>query len=194
MTSLQTIRAQYESDVDALPAIHANGGGGAARNASGLVYENLIKRTCDLLGFDARKNDYKSTEEIDGVSMSNLQVDWHVYKGGTLRLFVASKTYLDSCYLMRAVIDLIELDSSPDTPDDCQFAIFAGQDACKAESAIYFSAFFKKHTGKDLTIFFANPQQRRRSSRPIFKADCRQDFTLSTEVHDQFINWLETAA
>jgi len=193
VTSLQTIRTQYESDVDALPAKRKQGGG-AARNGSGLVYENLVKRTCDLLGFDARKNDYKSTEEIDGVSMSNLQVDWHVYKEGTLRLFVECKTYLDSCYMLRAVVDLIELHNSPDTPDDCEFAIFAGQDAVAAKNMTYFCAFFKKNTGKDLRVFFANPQKRRSSSRPIFDAKQRQDFTLSTEVHDQFINWLETAA
>ena len=188
------IRAQYEADVDALPSIHANGGGGKARNASGLVYENLIKRTIEAMGLTPKKNDYKSTEEIDGVSMSNLQVDWHIYKGEQLRLFVESKTYLDSCYLMRAVIDLIELNSSPDTPDDCQFAIFAGQDACKAESMTYYSAFFKKHTGKELRIFFVNPQKRRSSSRSIFKAECREDFTLSSAVHQEFIDWVSANA
>lgn len=192
--TIDAIRAQYEAEVDALPAIHANGGGGKARNASGLVYENLIKRTIESMGLTPKKNDYKSTEEIDGVSMANLQVDWHVYKGERLRLFIESKTYLDSCYLMRAVIDLIELNASPDTPNDCQFAIFAGQDACKAESMSYYRAFFKKHTGKDLQVFFVNPQSRRSSSRPIFKEACRADFTLSHAVHDEFISWVSANA
>ena len=43
----------YDKELDALPNIHQNGGGGDARNASGLLYENLIKRTCDVLGLDA---------------------------------------------------------------------------------------------------------------------------------------------
>ena len=44
----------YDKELDALPNIHQNGGGGDARNASGLLYENLIKRTCDVLGLDAK--------------------------------------------------------------------------------------------------------------------------------------------
>ena len=40
-----SIVEQFESDVDALPAIHTEFGGGSARSSSGLVYENLIQRT-----------------------------------------------------------------------------------------------------------------------------------------------------
>ena len=36
----------YNQELIELPSIHQNGGGGNARNASGLLYENLIKRTC----------------------------------------------------------------------------------------------------------------------------------------------------
>ena len=50
---MENIVEQYNKEVDALPEIHSTGGGGNARNASGLVYENLIKRTCDSLGLDA---------------------------------------------------------------------------------------------------------------------------------------------
>ena len=49
---MTTIVEQYNKEVDALPEIHHQGGGGNARNASGLVYENLIKRTCDRLELD----------------------------------------------------------------------------------------------------------------------------------------------
>ena len=63
---MQTIIEQYNREVDDLPRIHQEGGGGNARNASGLVYENLIKRTCDNLGLDAKKNDYVKTEEVNG--------------------------------------------------------------------------------------------------------------------------------
>ena len=81
---MTTIVEQYNKEVDALPEIHHQGGGGNARNASGLVYENLIKRTCDRLELDAKKNDYVKTEEVDGYSLKNLQVDWHVYKNGKM--------------------------------------------------------------------------------------------------------------
>ncbi len=43
--SLALIVECYESDVDQLPQTHTELGGGAARAASGLVYENLIERT-----------------------------------------------------------------------------------------------------------------------------------------------------
>lgn len=188
--TFDTIKEQYEADVDALPSIHAGGGGGKARNASGLVYENLIKRTVEAMGYEPRKNDYKSTEEVDGVVMNNLQVDWHIYKEGVLRLFVESKCFLDSSMLMRAVIDMIELHNSPDTPDDCEFAIFGGQDACKKESLVYYRAFFKKHTGKELNVFFVNPQMKRSSSRPIFDASFRDLFTLDSKVYNSFVNWI----
>ena len=106
--SVNSIIEQYNKEVDALPEIHSRGGG-AARNASGLVYENLIKRTCILSNLDPKKNDYFRTKEINGKSLRTLQVDWHVYNDGRLTKLVESKTYLDRCYLERAVTDFIKL-------------------------------------------------------------------------------------
>ena len=40
--TFSTIIEQYEADVDTLPVVHAELGGGSARSSSGLVYENLI--------------------------------------------------------------------------------------------------------------------------------------------------------
>ena len=95
----------YYKELDALPSIHQSGGGGDARNASGLLYENLIKRICDWLGLDAKKNDYVKTEEVNGYCLKNLQVDWHVYKNKKMTKLIESKTYLDACYLKRAILD-----------------------------------------------------------------------------------------
>mgnify|MGYP003328405093 CR=1 FL=1 len=106
--SVNSIIEQYNKEVDALPEIHSRGGG-AARNASGLVYENLIKRTCIFSNLDPKKNDYFRTKEINGKSLRTLQVDWHVYNDGKLTKLVESKTYLDRCYLERAVTDFIKL-------------------------------------------------------------------------------------
>ena len=72
--TLQTVIESYNKEVDALPEIHQTGGGGDARNASGLVYENLIKRTCDNLGLDAKKNDYVKTEEVNGHCLENCKL------------------------------------------------------------------------------------------------------------------------
>ena len=187
---MENIVELYNKEVDALPEIHSTGGGGNARNASGLVYENLIKRTCDSLGLDAKKNDYVKTEEVNGYCLSNLQVDWHVYSNNSMKKAIESKTYLDACYLKRAILDFIELDQSPEVPDDVEYAIFAGQNACGDAAFAYYPAFFKKITGKDVKIFFVNPQRKRSSSRPIYKEKYREDFNLDNKVYNSFIQWL----
>ena len=188
---MEPIVELYNKEVDALPEIHSTGGGGNARNASGLVYENLIKRTCDRLGLDAKKNDYVKTEEVNGYCLSNLQVDWHVYSNNSMKKAIESKTYLDACYLKRAILDFIELDQSPEVPDDVEYAIFAGQNACGDAAFAYYPAFFKKITGKDVKIFFVNPQRKRSSKRAIYNEEYRNDFDLDNGVYNSFIEWLQ---
>jgi hypothetical protein len=181
---------QYEENVDDLPRIHKELGGGQARNASGLIYENLIKNTCESIGLTPKKNDYKKTEEVEGTCLKNLQVDWHVYKGETLKYLIESKTYLDACYLKRAVMDFIELENSPEVPDDVEYAIFAGQSCVGKDAFAYYQAFFTKLTGKKISIFFVNPQKRRTGKRPIYSEDCREDFVLDHEVFNNFVQWM----
>jgi hypothetical protein len=131
MSNLDLIIETYNREVDDLPNLHKNSGGGKARNASGLVYENLTLRTCEMLGLDARKNDYKKSKKTkSGKQIKNLQVDWHCYKEESLKKLVECKTYLDSCYLKRFVDDALDLHLSPEVPDDVEFAILAGQNAC----------------------------------------------------------------
>jgi len=190
MSAMTLIIEQYGKDVDALPEIHSRGGG-AARNASGLVYENLIKRTCISLKFNPKKNDYFRTKEINGKSLRTLQVDWHVYNNNDkLTKLVESKTYLDRCYLERAVTDFIKLNQSPDVPDDAEYCIFAGQNACADDAIEYYKEYFKHETGKELTIFFVNPQRKRSSTRPIYKEEYRSDFVLDKGVYNEFMEWL----
>lgn len=180
----------YEADVDDLPRIHNELGGGKARNASGLVYENLIKNTCISLGLEPKKNDYVKTEDVDGTCLNNLQVDWHVYRDGIMKYLIESKTYLDACYLKRAVMDFIELENSPEVPDNVEYAIFAGQSCVGKEAFAYYQAFFTKLTGKKINIFFVNPQKRRTGSRPIYIELAREDFILDEDVYTDFVDWM----
>jgi hypothetical protein len=181
---------KFEADIDALPRVHSELGGGKARNASGLVYENLIKNTCESVGLTPKKNDYKKTEEVNGTCLNNLQVDWHVYQGDTLKYLIESKTYLDACYLKRAVMDFIELENSPEVPDDVEYAIFAGQSCVGKDAFAYYQAFFTKLTGKKINIFFVNPQKRRSGARPIYSETAREDFVLDEEVFANFVQWV----
>lgn len=189
--TLTAIAERYETEVDKLPQTHFELGGGAARSESGLVYENLIERTCAALDLDARKNDYKRTEEVNGTCLKNLQVDKHIYRNDLMVKAVESKTYLDACYLKRAVMDFIELEQSPEVPDNVDYAIFAGQNACGKDAFAYYQAFFKKITGKEVKIFFVNPSRKRSSSRPIYKEEYREDFKLDKVVYNEFIEWLK---
>ena len=189
--SFTAIAERFETEVDKLPQTHFELGGGAARSESGLVYENLIERTCTILNLDARRNDYKKTEEVNGTCLKNLQVDKHIYRNGMMVKAVESKTYLDACYLKRAVMDFIELEQSPEVPDDVEYAIFAGQNACGNDAFAYYQAFFKKITGKEVQIFFVNPIRKRSSSRPIYKQEYREDFKLDMVVYNKFIEWLK---
>ena len=189
--SFTAIAERFETEVDKLPQTHFELGGGAARSESGLVYENLIERTCTTLNLDARRNDYKKTEEVNGTCLKNLQVDKHIYRNGMMVKAVESKTYLDACYLKRAVMDFIELEQSPEVPDDVEYAIFAGQNACGNDAFAYYQAFFKKITGKEVHIFFVNPIRKRSSSRPIYKQEYREDFKLDMVVYNKFIEWLK---
>lgn len=191
MSNLNLIIDAYNKEVDNLPTLYKSHGGGKARNASGLIYENLTLRTCEALGLDARKNDYKRSMIVNNRCLKNLQVDFHIYAHGVLKKLIEDKTYLDACYLKRAVFDFIELDQSPDIPDNAEFAIFAGQNACGKDAFAYYPAFFKKITGKDLNIFFVNPYRKRNSKRPIYNADYRDDFKLDEVVYNKFIDWLQ---
>ena len=192
LTPMQTLSIieSYNQDITELPKLHKEFGGGMARNGSGLVYENLIKRTCTALDLDAKKNDYKRTEEVNGHCLKNLQVDWHVYKDNRMTKLIESKTYLDACYLKRAILDFIELEQSPDVPDDAEYAIFAGQNACGNAAFQYYQHYFEKFTGKKVNIFFVNPTCKRSSSKPIYKEEFRGLFNLDNMVYNEFIQWL----
>ena len=189
--TLTKVVEAYEQEVNLLPGIHRKEGGGKARNRSGLVYENLIRRTCEALDLDARKGDFKKSEVVEGLYLSNLQVDWHVYSYDEMVRALEAKAYLDACYLKRAVMDFIDLENSPEVPDDVQYAIVAGQNACGEEALAYYQALFTKITGKVFEVFFLNPQRKRSSGRPIYMEEYRSDFTLCSDAYNNFTSFLQ---
>ena len=190
--TFETIIEQYETEVDELPKIHAQNGGGKARNKSGLIYENLTFRTAKALGFDPKKNDYKKSKKTkSGKQIKNLQVDWHCYKDGKLKKMIECKTYLDSCYLKRLIDDALDLHLSPEVPDDVEYAILAGQNACGIDAFEYNLEKFEEYTGKIIKVFFVNPQVKRNSKKPIYKAEFRQNFELDKTVYNEYIEWFQ---
>lgn len=190
MSNLNLIVDAYNAEVADLPRLHQEEGGGKARNASGVIFENFIKRICADNNLEAKKNDYKRTVEIDGFSLKNLQVDKHIYRNGKMKKAVESKCYLDACYLKRAVLDFIELDASPDVPDDVEYAILAGQECVSQDSFKYYCAYFKKMTGKDVNVFVVNQHKKRNASRAIYMEQYNSDFQLDIEEVNNFMEWL----
>jgi hypothetical protein len=190
MSNLKSIIDAYHTEIANLPKLHLVGGGGKARNGSGVIFENLIQRICVDNGLKAKKNDYKRTEEIDGVCLKNLQVDKHIYRDDVMVKAVESKCYLDACYLKRAVIDFIELNSSPDVPNNVEYAIFAGQECVSRDSFNYYLAYFKKMTGKDVNVFIANQFKKRNGSRAIYMEQYNNDFQLDLQEVTRFVEWL----
>jgi len=190
MSNLNLIIDAYNAEVADLPRLHLIGGGGKARNASGVLFENLIQRICSDNGLKAKKNDYKRTEEIDGLFLKNLQVDKHIYRDGVMKKAVESKCYLDACYCKRAVIDFIELYKSPDVPEDVEYAILTGQSCIAEDTFKYYSAYFKRETGKDLNVFVVNQHKQRSGGRPIYKEEYNADFRLDIQEVNKFVEWL----
>lgn len=190
MSNLDVIIETYNQEVKDLPRLHLVGGGGKARNGSGVIFENLIQRICADNNLKAKKNDYKRTEEIDGTSLKNLQVDKHIYRDGMMVKAVESKCYLDACYLKRAVLDFIELDASPDVPDGVEYAILAGQECVSQDSFNYYLAYFKKMTGKEVNVFIINRHKKRNAQRAIYMEQYNQDFQLDVEEVNRFVEWL----
>ena len=190
MINFNSIVDAYNQEVDDLPRLHREEGGGKARNASGTIFENFIERICLNNNLEAKRNDYKRTEEINGFSLKNLQVDKHIYSNGEMIRAVESKCYLDACYLKRAVLDFIELNSSPEVPSNVEYAILAGQECVSKDSLNYYSAYFNNLTGKNLNIFIVNQHRKRNAARAIYMEEYNSDFKLDVEEVKRFVEWL----
>ena len=181
----------YNKEVDALVQFHKNEGGGKARSKSGLAFENFLKSVCDVNDLVAKKNDYKKSEIIDGEQLDRLQVDKHCYRDNVLVKAIESKTYLDACYLTRAIVNFTDLYNSPDVPKNVEYAIVAGQ-KCVAEKSLKFeSAKFKRSTGKDLKLFVLNQHKKRNPKKAIYMEEYRNDFNLDMDVVNEFVKWLQ---
>ena len=188
---MKDIIKTYNNEVDALSLLHKNEGGGKARSKSGLAFENFLESICDVNGLVAKRNDYKKSEIIDGEQFDKLQVDKHCYRDNVLVKMIESKTYLDACYLKRAVNDFIDLHNSPDVPDDVEYAIVAGQ-KCVADASLGFeSAKFKRSTGKDLKLFVLNQHKIRNPKKAIYMEIYRNDFNLDMSEVEDFVEWLQ---
>lgn len=196
MTDLNTFIKEsieiYNNSIKKLPETHKMLGGGKARNSSGEIFETFIKNICESRNLVALKNDYKRAEPINGVSLTNLQVDRHIYLDGVMIRAIESKCYLDTCYLKRAVMDFTELTKSPDVPQNVEYAILAGQECVSDNSLNYYRSYFKHKTNKDLNIFIINKHKKRNATRAIYMEQYNKDFEIDEQEVLKLVKWLQT--
>ena len=88
-------------------------------------------------------------------------------------------------------MDFIELEASPDVPDDVEYAIFAGQRTVAQDSFQYYLAYFKRATGKDLNVFVVNHYKKRDAKRAIYMEQYNSDFQLDIAEVNEFVEWLQ---
>ena len=153
----------YNKEVSSLSYLRESGGQGAVRNAIGEIYQELAKKL--ILSVDpnltCKHNDFLTKYSPSGkYKVHNLQVDLHVYRDEKLLFILESKTYLDVCYLKRAVEDFNEI---KEVAGNVPAILWSGQNALADNSFGYYDECY------DFETFFCNVTKKRNSNNPIYK-------------------------
>jgi hypothetical protein len=155
---------------------------------SGEVFEKFIDDVVKYFPqLQSLKNDYL-TVECNGYKMTNVQVDRHIRSvvDNVLKSVIESKTYLDSCYCKRAVIDFIEIAESSEITDNVEFVILAGQISIRQNTLNYYQEFCKKHTGRYFKLFVVNETKSRNSKKALY----REKFKLDIREVEKFYDYI----
>lgn len=153
----------YNKEVSSLSSLMESDGQGAVRNAIGQLYQDVAEKL--ILSVDpnlmCKHNDFLTKYSPSGkYKVENLQVDLHVYRDEELLFILESKTYLDVCYLKRAVEDFNEI---REVVGNVPAIIWSGQNALSEDSFGYYDECY------DFETFYCNVTKKRNSSRPIYK-------------------------
>ena len=153
----------YNEGVSLLYNQYKKEGQGSVRGAVGRLYENLcyniIKEVDPSLTI--LKNDYLTLHSKSGqFKLDKIQVDWHVYRGSELLLIVECKTYLDLCYLKRAIDDF---ETIRKIKGNVPAIVFSGQDGVSDDAWGFYRDEY------EFEPFFVNVTKKRDCKKPIFK-------------------------
>lgn len=184
------IEKYFKQEQSKLFSIYQMYGQGAARDASGKLYEGLIDECIRQIGngivSKVGTTDYLSVKyehpggELFQAEVNNIQVDRHIWKNGKRLGFIEAKTYLDAPYLKRAVSDLLEikhaLELIGEPTKTLKYIVFAGQNAIAdntrrvQEARFWTESALRKEDRVKLEIVFVHASKRS-SSNPIY-ANC----------------------
>jgi hypothetical protein len=186
------MQKNIENYYDDLEKLYSVKSGGQARAKSGKLYENLVDSLCKENGITSKKNDYIESSVIEGLSLSHLQVDRHLYRNNIMFAAIECKTYLDLSMLKRAISDFIEIDFALEQKNmhNVKYAIFMGQNACNDSNLDYYKHYFEKKTQKSVSFFIVNSKQKRKSTIGIYDKKYSNVFDLDLSVLDAFCKWL----
>jgi len=161
--NINLISEYYQQKVSKSFASHEQNGQGSTRDFMGNLYETLAKKV--ILSVDptleVRKNDYLTIYSKSGkYKIDNVQVDWHVYKNNELVFIVECKTYLDVCYLKRAIEDF---ETIKKCKKNVPSIIFTGQIAVGQNAWGFYNEEYEFET------FIVNKTKKRNANKPIYK-------------------------
>ena len=164
--------------------------GGERRYLAGDLFESL---TTDLIACTNRTiadDKYVRSQTINGLSLGNLQVDRHIAYKGVLESLCECKTYLDACYLKRAVFDFNQICLSPDAPHIKKLGILTGQICVSPVTRVFTLDLARQLTGINVEIFVVNTSKRRLGTKQLLDPSCASDFALDISELQRFIDWV----
>jgi hypothetical protein len=179
---LKLINEFYQEEVSKLLQNHKKNGQGNTRDVIGNLYETLAKKI--ILSIDpkleVRKNDFLTIySKSNQYKIDNVQVDWHVYKNNELLFIVECKTYLDVCYLKRALEDFSSIRK---IKGNVPSIIFTGQMAVGKDALGFYNEEYEFET------FVVNQTKKRNSQKPIYKT-CDP---LDNKELERFVQYVNT--
>ena len=154
----------YNKKVRTLKSLRESSGQGAVRDAIGQLYQGIAEKL--ILSVDptlaCKHNDFLTKYSPSGkYKIENVQVDLHVYRDEKLLFILESKTYLDACYLKRAVEDFKEIRG---IVGNVPAIIWSGQNAIADNTFGYLNECC------DFETFYCNVTKKRSSSKAIYKS------------------------
>ena len=159
----ESVISFYDEKVKGLNSLFENRGQGAVRSATGKLFETLAEIIITEIdpSLKCKHNDYLTKHSKSGkYKLEKLQVDLHVYRDDELLFILESKTYLDACYLKRAVEDFREI---RDIVGEVPAIIFSGQNAVGYNTYGYYNEEY------DFETFYINLTKSRSSEKPLYK-------------------------
>jgi hypothetical protein len=172
----------YNNRITEMDSLYESEGQGKARDRMGQLYQDLAEKL--ILDVDpsltCKHNDYFTLHAPSGkYSIDKLQVDLHVYRNDVLLFILESKTWLDKCYLVRALSDFEDIRK---IKGNIPAIVWAGQDAVAKNAVGYYNEIYNFET------FICNVTKRRNAKNPVYKT-CDP---LDEEVLGNFQKYVRT--